>query len=128
MLQGFKEFIAKGNAVDLAVGVVIGAAFTGVVDALVKWLIMPLIAAIAGKPDFSKLGVVTINHAQFQFGTILTAIINFLLVALAIYFFVVVPMNMLRNHRKQGEPEPAAEPTELDVLNDIKQLLAKQGK
>jgi large conductance mechanosensitive channel len=94
MLQGFKAFILRGNVVDLAVAVVIGAAFGAIVTALVKDLITPLIAAIFGKPDFSAL-TFEINSSKFLYGDFINSVIAFLLVAVAIYFFVVVPMQRL---------------------------------
>jgi large conductance mechanosensitive channel len=105
MLSGFKSFILRGNVVDLAVGVVIGAAFGTIVDKLVKDLITPLIAAIVGKPDFSALGF-TINGAKFPVGDFINAIVSFLLIATAVYFFVVVPVNTLMARAKKGELPP----------------------
>ena len=102
MLKGFKEFLLRGNVVDLAVAVVIGGAFGAVVTALVKDLITPLIAAIVGKPDFSAISF-TVNASQFLIGDFINAIVAFLLVAAAIYFFVVTPMNMIQARRKSGE-------------------------
>ncbi|MCX6704779.1 MAG: large conductance mechanosensitive channel protein MscL [Candidatus Woesebacteria bacterium] len=107
MLKGFKQFILKGNVVDLAVGVVIGVAFGSVVTALVKDIITPLIAAIGGKPDFSALSF-TINHSQFLIGDFLNALISFVMIALVIYFFVVLPMNKLIALTKKEKPiDPA---------------------
>ena len=94
MLQGFKEFIMRGNVVDLAVGVVIGAAFGTVVTSLVENIITPLIAALAKLPDFSSW-VITINGNPLGVGLFINALLSFLLIALAVYFFVVVPMNKL---------------------------------
>ena len=102
MLKGFKEFLLRGNVVDLAVAVVIGGAFGAVVTALVKDLITPLIAAIVGKPDFSAISF-TVNASQFLIGDFINAIVAFILVAAAIYFFVVTPMNMIQARRKSGE-------------------------
>jgi large conductance mechanosensitive channel len=94
MLSGFKQFILRGNVVDMAVGVVIGAAFASVVGAFTKDLLTPLIAAIVGKPDFSAI-TFTINGSVFALGDFLNALISFLLVAVAVYFFVVTPINAL---------------------------------
>lgn len=94
MLKGFKEFIMRGNVVDLAVGVVIGAAFGSVVTALVEHVLTPLISALAQLPDFAGLSIV-VNGSEIGYGAFLNALISFLLIALAIYFFVVVPMNKL---------------------------------
>ena len=98
MLKGFRDFIVRGNVVDLAIAVVIGLAFNAVVTALVKDILTPLIAAICGKPDFAGL-TFTINNSHVAYGDVLNAIISFLAVAAAIYFFVVVPMNALAARR-----------------------------
>ena len=108
MLKGFKEFVLRGNVLDLAIAVVIGGAFGAVVTALVKDLITPLIGAIVGQPDFSAL-VVTINGSQFLIGDFLNAVISFLLIAAAVYLFVVAPMNALIARRRRGEAP--ADPT-----------------
>ena len=92
VFEGFKNFILRGNAVDLAVGVVIGAAFSGLVTALVKDLLTPLIGALAKVPDFSNL-FFTLNGSKFMYGELINALISFLLVAIAVYFFVILPMN-----------------------------------
>jgi large conductance mechanosensitive channel len=105
MLSGFKQFILRGNVVDLAVAVVIGAAFGAVVAALVKDLLTPLIGAIAGKPDFSAL-VVRVNGAEFLVGDFLNAVISFVLIAAAVYFAIVVPVNAINARRNRGEPPP----------------------
>ncbi len=94
LLQGFKQFIVRGNAVDLAVGVVIGAAFGALVNALVKDLLTPLIGAIAKTPDFSSLSF-TLNGSKFMYGDFLNVGISFFLVAFTVYFFVILPMNAL---------------------------------
>jgi large conductance mechanosensitive channel len=108
MLRGFKEFVLRGNVLDLAVAVVIGGAFGALVNAMVKDLLTPLIGAIVGQPDFSAL-VLTINGAQFLLGDFLNAVISFLLIAAAVYFFVVAPVNALTARRRRGEAP--ADPT-----------------
>ncbi|MEO8255751.1 MAG: large conductance mechanosensitive channel protein MscL [Acidobacteriota bacterium] len=105
MLKGFKQFLLRGNVVDLAVAVVIGGAFGTVVEALVKDLLTPLIAALAGQPDFSAI-VFTVNGSKFLIGDFINAIVAFILVAAAIYFFVVAPMNMLMERRRRGQAPP----------------------
>jgi large conductance mechanosensitive channel len=102
MLKGFRNFILRGNVVDLAVAVVIGAAFGAVVTAFVGDIITPLIAAIAGKPDFSGL-VFTINHSTFKYGAFINAVVSFVLIAAAIYFVIVVPMNHMAARRARGQ-------------------------
>jgi large conductance mechanosensitive channel len=105
MLKEFKQFLLRGNVVDLAVGVVVGAAFGTIVTALVTDLLTPLIAAIAKVPDFSGL-MFTINGSQFMYGHFINALISFLLVAGAVFFFVVKPMNTLIAKSKK-DPVPA---------------------
>jgi large conductance mechanosensitive channel len=105
MLSGFKQFILRGNVVDMAVGVVIGAAFGSVVTALTKDLLMPLIAAIVGKPDFSAIAF-TLHGSIFPVGDFINAAVAFLLVAAAVYFFVVTPVNLLVTRMRKA-PAPA---------------------
>ncbi len=107
MLKGFRQFVLRGNVLDLAVAVVIGAAFGAVVTALVKDLITPLIAAIVGQPDFSAI-VFTINGSKFLVGDFVNALVSFLLIAAAVYYFIVVPVNHLvaRMHRGEAPPDP----------------------
>lgn len=104
---GFKQFVLRGNVVDLAVGVVMGAAFGAVVSGFVKDLLTPLIAAVVAKPDFSALKF-TINGSQFLFGDFVNAVVAFVLVAAAVYYFVVLPVNALM---ARAEKEPPADPT-----------------
>lgn len=108
MLDGFKKFILRGNVVDMSVGVVIGAAFGGVVTALTKDLLTPFIAALVGKPDFSYLGF-SVHGTPFPVGDFVNACVSFLLIAAAIYFFVVTPVNALvaRMHRGEKPPDPS---------------------
>lgn len=108
MLEGFKKFILRGNVVDLAVAVVIGAAFGTVVTALVKDLITPLLAAIGGKPDFSGL-YFTINSSRFLYGDFINAVISFIIIAAAIYFLVVIPMERVMGMARK--PAAPAVPT-----------------
>ncbi len=106
-MKGFKQFLLRGNVVDLAVGVVIGAAFGAAVSAFVKDLLTPLIAALVGKPDFSSL-TFTVRGSKFLYGDFVNALVSFLIVALVVYYFVVLPVNALvsRAHR-----EPPPDPT-----------------
>lgn len=104
MFKGFKDFLMRGNVVDLAVAVVIGGAFGAVVTALVKDLITPLIAAIFGKPDFSL--IVELGGSKFMVGDFLNALISFLTIATTIYFIVVAPMNALMARVRRGEVPP----------------------
>lgn len=110
MLKGFRDFIMKGNVVDLAVAVVIGAAFGAVVTALVDNVLMPLIAALVGSPSFDDFLLLTINGVEIKFGVFLTALVNFLLIAAAVYFALVLPMTKLNERiaarRAAGVEEP----------------------
>jgi len=129
MLKGFRDFILRGNVVDLAVAVVIGAAFGAVVTALVADIITPLIAAIGGKPDFGNL-TFTIHKSKFKYGDFINAIVSFLIIAAAIYFIVVMPLNKLAERRQRKleagvqEPEPKAE--DIVLLEQIRDLLKEQ--
>jgi large conductance mechanosensitive channel len=107
MLDGFKKFILRGNVVDMAVGVVIGAAFGGVITALTKDLLTPFIAAIVKQPDFSAIQF-TVNNSKFLIGEFINAVVSFILIAAAVYFFVVLPVNALvaRMHRGEKAPDP----------------------
>jgi large conductance mechanosensitive channel len=108
MLKGFREFLFRGNVVDLAIAVVIGAAFGAMVTALVKDLITPFIAAIVGQSDFSAL-TFTINNSKFLYGDLLNAVVSFVLIAAAIYFLIILPMNTIQARFKK--PAAAAAPT-----------------
>jgi large conductance mechanosensitive channel len=123
LLQEFKSFLLRGNVVDLAVAVVIGAAFGAVIASLVENLLTPLIAAIFGSQDFSKL-TFTINGSKFGYGAFINALIAFVFVATAVFFFVVKPVNALIARRNKGE-EPPPEPTEdVKLLTEIRDILA----
>jgi large conductance mechanosensitive channel len=105
MLKGFRQFVLRGNVLDLAVAVVIAGAFGTVVTALVKDLITPLLAAVIGKPDFSAL-VFTVNGSRFPIGDFINAVVAFVLIAAAIYFLVIVPVNALMARIRRGETPP----------------------
>jgi large conductance mechanosensitive channel len=108
MLKDFKAFIMRGNVIDLAIAVVIGAAFSAIVTALVKDIVTPFIAAIGGKPDFSRL-VFTINGSKFFYGDFINALVSFLIIAFVVFFFIVKPLNKLHqlSARKKTPEEPA---------------------
>lgn len=129
VLQGFKDFISRGNAVELAVGVVIGAAFGSVVGALQNGLIAPLIAMVFGKPDISDLWRIgPAKGAQIDVGLILNALLQFLITAAAIYFLIVLPLNTLAERRKRGvEAEPSRPSEDILLLQEIRDLLAAQS-
>ena len=104
-MRGFKQFIMRGNVLDLAVAVIIGAALGAVVTAFVKDLLTPLIAAVAGQPDFSAI-TFEVNSSKFLIGDFLNALLSFLLIAAAVYFFVVLPINSLTARMRRGEAPP----------------------
>jgi large conductance mechanosensitive channel len=108
MLKGFRQFMLRGNVVDLAVAVVIGAAFGGVVSSLVKDLLTPLIGAMFGKPDFSAIAF-EVNGSKFLVGTFINAVVSFLLIGTTVYFLIVAPMNALTERMRKGEAP--ADPT-----------------
>jgi len=127
MLKEFREFLLRGNVIDLAVAVVIGAAFGAVITSFVEDLLTPLIAAIAGKPDFSGL-TFTINGSRFNYGEFINAVISFLIIGAAIFFVVIKPVNALMAKRKAGaEPEPESPPEDVILLGEIRDLL-KAGR
>ena len=140
-LTGFKEFISRGSAVELAVGIVIGAAFTSIVSSMIEGIINPLIGGIFGKPDLDDIWTITIGSAEYvdaagvtqvgaaiRPGLVLTALLNFLIVAAAIYFLVVLPMNKLAARRKTGEEaEPEAPADDVILLQEIRDLLKAQA-
>lgn len=126
MLKGFRDFVMRGNVVDLAVAVIIGAAFSQIVNSMVSDVLTPLIGAVFGRPDFSGLAVGPIAVGRF-----INAVVNFLIVAAVIYFAVVVPMQNIQRlaERKKAEEPPAeAAPTEeVRLLTEILETLKKQG-
>lgn len=144
MLEGFKKFIARGNMIDMAVGVVMGGAVTTVVNAIVNSVINPFIAMIFGKPNMDGLLAITFNGATVSFGAVLGAILNFLIIAAAVYFCILVPINKFRDmteallaktklaeQKKADEEAASAEPTAEEqtvlLLQQIRDELAKQN-
>ncbi|MDQ7905344.1 large conductance mechanosensitive channel protein MscL [Phytohabitans sp. ZYX-F-186] len=122
MLKGFKDFIMRGNVVDLAVGIVIGAAFTAVVNQLTKSFLEPFIQLLGGGRELS--GKWTIRDTIFDWSAFINAVITFLLTAAALYFFIVLPMNRLAERRRRGEePPPAAPSEEVKLLTEIRDAL-----
>lgn len=124
MLRGFKDFIMRGNVVDLAVAVVVGAAFGAVVAAFVADIVTPLIAAIFGRHDFSALAF-TIHGSTFRYGHFLNAVVSFVLIAAAVFFFVVKPMNALQARRRKEEPQEELS-DEATLLTEIRDELRAQ--
>jgi len=124
MIKEFRDFLLRGNVVDLAVAVVIGAAFAALVNSLVADVLTPIVGAIIGKPDFSNLSF-TINGSEFNYGNFLNALIAFLSVAAAVFFFVIKPMNTLNRLRGASSEEEASE---LELLAEIRdELRAQRG-
>ncbi|MDB5178761.1 MAG: large conductance mechanosensitive channel protein [Patescibacteria group bacterium] len=125
MFQGFRQFLLRGNVVDLAVAVVIGGSFTAVVNALVKDLITPLAAAIGGNPDFSKL-TFRLNNSVFMYGDFINTIISFLIVSGVVFFFVVQPVNHLVKLANRGKVKEAPKDPQLKLLEEIRDLLKER--
>ena len=129
MLKGFREFIMKGNVLDLAVAVIIGAAFAQVVNAMVEAVLMPLISALVGSPNFHSFAVLTVNGNDIRFGVLLTALVNFLLVAAAVYFAIVLPMNKMieaRNRRLGIDPTEEEADAQVQLLTEIRDALRRR--
>jgi large conductance mechanosensitive channel len=123
MLKEFRNFILRGNAIDLAVAVVIGAAFGAVVASLVADIVTPIISIIFGKPNFDAL-TITINDAVIRYGTFLNTVFVLITTGLAVFFLVVKPVNYLMERRKAGEePPPDAVPEDIVLLGEIRDLL-----
>jgi len=143
MLNGFKQFLMRGNVLDLAVGIVMGAAFTAIVNGLLSGIIEPLIAAIFGQPDITNVGNFTINGAYFSIGTFLQAILNFLMIGAGLYFLVITPLKKLQDRAaaaaKRGtgdaaeaKVDPADNPNldagtrEVALLTEIRAILREE--
>jgi len=125
MLKEFRDFVLRGNVVELAVAVVIGAAFGALVTAFVSSFVTPLIAAIGGESDFSGLAF-EINDSLFPYGHFINALISFLIIAAVVFFLVVRPMNALMARLKRPEEEPDAPSAEVATLLEIRDILATQ--
>ena len=130
MLKGFKDFILRGNVVDLAVAVVIGAAFATIVTAFTDSIIKPLINAItpASSPGLGVTLIAGKDSTYVDFAAVITAAINFMIVAAVIYFAVVLPVNVIQERRRRGEETGPAEPTEVELLAEIRDLLSAQQR
>ncbi|GEO95034.1 large conductance mechanosensitive channel protein MscL [Kocuria turfanensis] len=130
MLKGFKDFIMKGNVLDLAVAVIVGAAFAQVVNAMVEAVLMPGISALVGSPDFDSFAVLSLNGNDIRFGVLLTALVNFLLVAAAVYVAVVLPMNKMleaRNRRLGIAPDEEEADAQVQLLTEIRDELRRRA-
>jgi large conductance mechanosensitive channel len=131
LFKGFKDFLMRGNVVDLAVAVVIGSAFTAIVTAFTNGLIKPLISTIGGTDAAQGLGyqIFENNKATFlDFGGVINAAINFVLVAAVIYFVIVLPVKKIQERRKRGQEPGPSEPTDVELLIEIRDLLRAQSQ
>jgi len=128
MLKGFKDFLMRGNVVDLAVAVVIGAAFGSIVTAFTSNIINPLVALFGGNnvEGFTYQLLDANEKTKMDFGALITAVINFAIVAAVVYFVFVLPMNKIKERRKKGEEPGPSEPTDVELLKEIRDLLAAQ--
>jgi large conductance mechanosensitive channel len=124
VLRGFKDFVLRGNVVDLAVAVVIGAAFTAVVNSFADSFLTPLIALVTGGGRFG--GVLIVNGQKFTYGAFISQLITFLATAAVVYFAVVLPMKRLLDRRRRGEEAGPAQPTQVELLIEIRDLLRGQ--
>lgn len=124
MLKEFKDFALKGNLVEIAVAFVLAAAFGAVVTSLVENVIMPIVAAIFGQPDFGGL-TIDIGESRIFYGAFINAVITFTLVAAALFFFIVKPYNVLKARQETGEPDAPAPPEDITLLREIRDALAK---
>ena len=124
MLKGFKDFLIRGNVIDLAVGLIMGTAFTAVVTALVQSVLMPAISMLVGSPNFDQF----LAFGQIKIGVFLTAVVNFILIATAVYFAVVIPVQKLTElaTKNKAEEEEEEEETEIALLKEIRDSLAKK--
>ena len=130
MLRGFKDFILRGNVIDLAVAVVIGAAFATIVTAFTDSIIKPLINAItpASSPGLGVTLIAGKDSTYVDFAAVITAAINFVIVAAVIYFAIVLPVNVIQERRRRGEETGPTEPTEVELLAEIRDLLSAQQR
>ncbi|NUT99312.1 MAG: large-conductance mechanosensitive channel protein MscL [Saccharothrix sp.] len=129
MIKGFKDFLMRGNVVDLAVAVVIGAAFGAIVTAFTTNLINPIVALFGGNNvDGLAVQLGSTDKTTVDFGAIITAAINFVIVAAVVYFIFVMPMNKIKERRKRGEEAGPSEPTDVELLKEIRDLLAAQQR
>jgi len=127
ILREFRDFVLRGNVLDLAIAVVIGAAFTTVVNSLVGNILTPFIAAIAGQPSFGNIDL-DIGDATLEIGLFLEAVVNFLIVAAVIFFFIIKPVNVLMERRRRGEAAAdVPTPEDIALLREIRDLLKQRS-
>ncbi len=126
MLKGFKDFLLRGNVVDLAVAVVIGAAFTSVVTSFTNAFLQPLIRLFSGGGEFA--GTIQVNGVEFDWASFVNSAITFIITAAVVYFLVVFPMKWLQERRRRGEEDGPSDPTDIELLAEIRDLLAEQAE
>lgn len=125
MLKGFKDFLLRGNVVDLAVAVVVGTAFTAVVTAFTSAFLKPLIQLFSGGGEFG--GAFVVNGVVFDYADFINAVIAFLITAAVVYFLVVTPLKYIEDRRRRGEEAGPADPTDIELLTEIRDLLREQS-
>jgi large conductance mechanosensitive channel len=123
LVREFKEFFFEGNVIELAVAIIVGGLFLQIVQALVRFILMPIIGIIFGKPNFDDALVLTINHSQIRFGAFLTVTLTVVLTALAVFFFIVKPYRVYRDYRRRNEQVTAPQITEIQLLAEIRDEL-----
>lgn len=126
LMKEFKEFAMGGNLVEVAVGLVMALALAALIGSLVQHVLMPIVGIIFGEPSFDSALIATINDSEIRFGSFITAAVTFLSIAFAVYFFVVKPYNAYKARIASGEEEAPAGPSELDLLTEIRDALAKK--
>ena len=122
LLKEFRNFLLQGDIIALAVAFIMGLAFKGVIDAFTNGIVLNFIAAIVGKPNFDDIGL-DIGDSRLLIGTFLTAVVNLILVGGAVFFFIVKPVNMIKERQKKGEEEPVPDPEDVQLLREIRDLL-----
>lgn len=124
-MKEFKEFALGGNLVEIAVGLVMALALAALIGSLVEHVLMPIVGIIFGEPSFDNVAIITINDSRILLGTFITSVVTFLAIAFAVYFFVVKPYNSYKARVASGEEEAAAGPSEVDLLTEIRDALAR---
>ncbi|NND04327.1 MAG: large conductance mechanosensitive channel protein MscL [Acidimicrobiia bacterium] len=124
-MKEFKEFALGGNLVEIAVGLVMALALAALIGSLVEHVLMPIVGIIFGQPSFDQVAIIEINESRILLGTFITSVVTFLSIAFAVYFFVVKPYNAYKARVASGEEEAPAGPSELDLLTEIRDALAR---
>ncbi len=124
-MKEFKEFALSGNLIEIAVGLVMALALAALIGSLVEHVLMPIVGILFGQPSFNDVAIIEINESRILLGTFITSVVTFLSIAFAVYFFVVKPYNAYKARVSSGEEEPAAGPSEIDLLTEIRDALAR---